>query len=68
MPLGTEIFEIKSSVSNTRSMNAGSSVKIKIADLDEEGQIARVVKGGSGGAGNYRDKQLRILEKGIPGE
>ena len=49
-------------------MNAGSSVKIKIADLDEEGQIARVVKGGSGGAGNYRDKQLRILEKGIPGE
>ena len=30
--------------------------------------MVRVAKGGAGGDGNYRDKQLRVLEKGALGE
>ena len=46
----------------------GEEVKIKITDLDLEGQEFKMAAGGRGGIGNFKDKQLRILEKGEPGE
>ena len=73
VPLGTEVYEVKRSVSGKKQVKgaihySGSDIKIKLGDLDEEGQMIRVAQGGAGGAGNYRDKQLRILEKGASGE
>ena len=72
VPLGTEVYEVKRSVGTKKLLKTigrdAGDVKIKIADLDEEGDMIRVSKGGPGGIGNYRDKQLRILEKGELGE
>lgn len=72
VPLGTEIYEVKRSISSKKKFKQGQApgadIKIKIGDLDEEGQNIRVALGGNGGIGNYKDKQLRILEKGAFGE
>jgi len=59
VPLGTEIFEVKRNVGTkklAKGPHSGSDIKIKICDLDEEGQKVRIVKGGAGGLGNYKDK------------
>ena len=71
MPIGTEVYEIKRSrkvVSKAASAKRQDEVKIKIADLDQEAQSIRMVKGGQGGPGNFKDKQLKILMHGQEGE
>lgn len=69
VPLGTEVYEVKRSASSKKlAKRSDGDVRIKIADLDEEGHMIRVSKGGIGGSGNYRDKQLRVLERGTVGE
>lgn len=60
MPLGTEIYEIKKSDPSTRQILPQGEVKLRVADLDEEGSEARLAKGGTGGNGNFKDKQLYI--------
>jgi len=69
--LGTEVYEVKRSTSTAkeaRAIGQRAEVRVKVADLDSEGQIIKMAKGGVGGIGNNRDKQLRILEKGTLGE
>ena len=57
VPLGTEIYEIKSKTKTKNLMASGSEVfKIKVADLQEEGDEFRVAKGGAGGSGNLKQK------------
>ncbi len=63
VPLGTEIFEIKkqnpskSLQSTVRedgvTVTKAEECKIKIADLDQEGQSIIIARGGAGGLGNY---------------
>ena len=45
-----------------------NQVKIKVADLEQEGEEHRVAKGGQGGTGNFANKQLKILNPGTKGE
>ena len=65
MPLGTEVFEIKKSDSDERDKRL--QVKFKIADLNEEGNEVLVARGGKGGTGNFKDKQLHVPEQGQKG-
>ena len=72
VPIGTEVYEIKRSVQSkeqAKALGTGrDEIKIKVSDLDHEGQSVRLAKGGNFGIGNFKDKQLKILEKGVDGE
>lgn len=63
MPLGTEIYEIKKNKELTENrIDTGEELKIKIADLDEEGQNLNLAKGGKGGQGNFKAKTMNIVQ------
>lgn len=69
VPLGTEIYEIKRNNKKLSNQAIGKNeVKLKLGDLDNEGSKLRLASGGLGGAGNYKVKQVTMLEKGTPGE
>ena len=72
VPLGTEVYEIKRSVGSKKQaaqLKTGrDEVKIKIADLDNQGQSIRLARGGVGGVGNFKDKLVKFLDKGGDGE
>ena len=64
MPLGTEVYEVKKSDKTSKS-RTGREIRIKIADLDDEGKEVLMARGGAGGKGNYYDK---FLDGPSPGE
>lgn len=52
VPLGTEVYEIKKSNPSKSLQTSDEEYKLKIADLDQEGQFIQVARGGKGGPGN----------------
>lgn len=67
VPIGTEIYQIKRN-SKAKLLSQQGEIKVKLADLDEENQSFRVVKGGLGGRGNFKDKSMQIQDRGKLGE
>jgi len=53
---------------NQDVIDDGVEVKVKIADLDEEGQKVLLAKGGRGGLGNYKRRNVKEAMPGEPGE
>jgi len=53
VPLGTEIYEVKmQQFTSDLTSSKGDQICIKVADLENEDDVYRVARGGSGGSGN----------------
>lgn len=65
VPLGTEIYEVQNSHRQGKGDVMRPEKKLKLIDLDEEGQKYMVAQGGKGSTGNFKKKNLF---ESIPGE
>ena len=71
VPLGTLVWELKTIKKKDKDTEKDATTEINkklLADLDEEGKMFMVAKGGIGGKGNGKHRGLKDPEKGTLGQ